>query len=128
MIQSFEPQLARIVEAAPESWEAVIDGLRATVEHSRGTARTVFAGFPTSVAGKTGTWEVAGSIPNGVFAAFAPVEDPEIVVVVVVEQGIGGASGAAPIARAVLDCYFSLQKGSFTLMGRITKLMANFCQ
>jgi penicillin-binding protein 2 len=114
VIQSFEPQLARIVEAAPESWEAVIDGLRATVEHSRGTARTVFAGFPTSVAGKTGTWEVAGSIPNGVFAAFAPVEDPEIVVVVVVEQGIGGASGAAPIARAVLDCYFSLQEGSFT--------------
>lgn len=112
VVKPFEPQLARVVEASPQHWEAVIEGLRAAVEHPRGTARNVFADFPTSVAAKTGTWEVAGSIPNGVFAAFAPVEDPEIVVVVVVEKGIGGASGAAPIARAVLDCYFSLKEGS----------------
>ena len=109
VVQSFTPRLARVVEASPQSWEAVIEGLRAAVEHSRGTARNAFANFATTVAAKTGTWEVAGSVSNGVFAAFAPAEDPEIVVVVVVEQGIGGASGAAPIARAVMDCYFSLK-------------------
>lgn len=108
VVQSFEPQLARVVEASKSSWNAVIEGLRAAVEHPRGTARNAFAGFPTSVAAKTGTWEVSGSTSNGVFAAFAPVEDPEIVVVVVVERGIGGASGAAPIARRVMDAYFSL--------------------
>ncbi len=110
VVQSFQPQLARVVEASSTHWEAVIDGLRAAVEHPRGTARNAFAGFPTSVAAKTGTWEVAGSTANGVFAAFAPVEEPEIVVVVVVERGIGGASGAAPIARRVMEAYFSLNE------------------
>lgn len=110
VVQSFQPRLARVVEASSTHWEAVIDGLRAAVEHPRGTARNAFAGFPTSVAAKTGTWEVAGSTANGVFAAFAPVEEPEIVVVVVVERGIGGASGAAPIARRVMEAYFSLNE------------------
>lgn len=109
VVQAFEPRLSRVVEASSKSWDAVIEGLRATIEHPRGTARSAFAGFPYSVAAKTGTWEVAGSISNGVFAAFAPVEDPQIVVVVVVEQGIGGASGAAPIARRVMEAYFALQ-------------------
>lgn len=114
VIKSLEPEVTRVVEASRESWEAVIEGLRATIEHSRGTARNAFANFRTTVAAKTGTWEVAGSVPNGVFAAFAPVDNPEILVVVVVEQGVGGASGAAPIARAVMDCYFSLKDESNT--------------
>ena len=53
---SLSPRLARVVEASPQSWEAVIEGLRAAVEHSRGTARNAFANFATTVAAKTGTW------------------------------------------------------------------------
>lgn len=109
VISRFEPRLARQVEADPSTWEAVIEGLVAAIEHPRGTARRSFEGFPTSVAGKTGTWEVVGSVSNGVFAAFAPVDEPEILVVVVVERGIGGATGAAPIARQVMEAYFQFK-------------------
>ena len=52
---------------------------------------------------------MAGSVSNGVFAAFAPVDEPEILVVVVVERGIGGATGAAPIARQVMEAYFQFK-------------------
>lgn len=109
LVSQFQPKLARRVDADPQTWEAVIDGLVATIEHPRGTARRSFEGFPTSVAGKTGTWEVAGSTSNGVFVAFAPVEEPEILVAVVVERGIGGATGAAPIARQVMEAYFQFK-------------------
>lgn len=65
-------------------------------------------GFPYSMAGKTGTWEVPGKISNGLYVGYAPLEDPEILVAVVVEQGGGGSSAAAPIARKILDAYFGL--------------------
>ncbi len=49
------------------------------------------ADFPVSAAAKTGgTWEIPGSISNGLFVVFAPLEEPEILVAVVVERGGGG--------------------------------------
>lgn len=104
-----EPELARRVEAQDETWDALLQALLAPIQHPRGTARAVMSDFPIPVAGKTGTWEVPGSISNGLFIAFAPLEEPEILVAVVVERGGGGASAAGPIARAVLDAYFQLE-------------------
>jgi penicillin-binding protein 2 len=40
------------------------------------------------------------------FTCFAPAENPEIAVTVLVEHGLHGGSGAAPVARAVLETYF----------------------
>lgn len=103
-----EPELTRQVTAKPETWNALLDALKAPIKHPRGTARSVMAGFPYSMAGKTGTWEVPGSVSNGLFVGFAPAENPEILVAVVVERGGGGSSAAAPIARKVFDAYFGL--------------------
>ncbi len=100
------PELARRVEAQEKTWNALLNVLTAPVKHARGTARGAMADFPVSAAAKTGTWEIPGSISNGLFVVFAPLEEPEILVAVVVERGGGGASAAAPIARAVLDAYF----------------------
>ena len=71
------------------------------------------------VAGKTGTAQVvsaARAIKKGAnkdmfkdhawFICFAPVDDPQIVVGVLVEHGGHGSSGAAPLARAMLEKYF----------------------
>lgn len=101
-----EPDLARKVEAKPGTWDALQEALTAPIKHSRGTARNTMAGFPLPMAGKTGTWEVPGSVSNGLYVGFAPLEDPEILVAVIVERGGGGSSAAAPIARKIFDAYF----------------------
>lgn len=103
-----EPELARVVDAKTQTWESLIHVLKAPIYHARGTARGAFSGFPLTIAGKTGTWEVPGRISNGLFVGFAPADNPEILVAVVVEQGGGGSSTAAPIARRIFDAYFGL--------------------
>jgi penicillin-binding protein 2 len=60
------------------------------------------------VAGKTGTAELKPKVPYAWFAGYAPADDPEIVVVVNVEQGGGGSQTAAPIARNILEHYFGI--------------------
>ena len=87
-----------------------------------GTAYGIGRGASYLIAGKTGTAQVFGVKQNerykkeeveerlqdhALFIAFAPADDPEIVVSVVVENGGHGGSAAAPIARAVMDRYFS---------------------
>lgn len=87
-----------------------------------GTATTVFDGFPIASAGKTGTAEycdniaqeknlcIRGSWPaHAWYAGYAPYEDPEIVVVAFVYNGDEGAVLAAPVARKVMEAYFSLK-------------------
>jgi penicillin-binding protein 2 len=53
------------------------------------------------VAGKTGTAQVSGKQDTAVFAAFAPANDPQYVVSVVMEEAGFGGSVAAPVARRV---------------------------
>ena len=47
-------------------------------------------------------------MPFAWFAAYAPADDPEIVVVVNIEQGGGGSQTAAPIARNIIEHYFGI--------------------
>ncbi len=61
-------------------------------------------------AGKTGSAEFEkGKESHAWFTGFAPVEDPKIVITVIVEEGGSGGREAAPIARAVFDAYFGKQ-------------------
>ncbi|NMB02275.1 MAG: penicillin-binding protein 2 [Firmicutes bacterium] len=108
VVYESRPELARRVEAKGSTWDALLEALQAPITHPRGTARSVMSGFPYSMAGKTGTWEVVGSVSNGLFVGFAPAHDPEILVAVVVERGGGGSSTATPIARKVFDAFFGL--------------------
>jgi penicillin-binding protein 2 len=71
-----------------------------------GTAFGAFAGFPLNrfpVAGKTGTAEVFGKQDTALFSAFAPADNPQYVVTVVMEESGFGAAAAAPVARRVLE-------------------------
>lgn len=114
LVRSFEPRPAGRVEAPDSWWTAIIEGMEGVVRDTRGTARSAFEGFPARirVAGKTGTVEVPGKQVHGWFAGFAPVDAPEVVVIVFIEHGGGGGSTAAPVARAILDTYFGLEEGA----------------
>ena len=78
-----------------------------------GTAEKVFDNYPINVAGKTGTAETgreANESSNGVFICYAPVEDPQIAIAVVIEHGVWG-SYTAPVAKDILSEYFGLKYG-----------------
>ena len=70
------------------------------------SASSVFEGFNVSVGGKTGTAEVPNGSNNGVFVAFAPYENPQIAISVVVEHGSHGNS-IAPVAKEIIAKYFT---------------------
>jgi len=104
----------------PADWEYVVEGMAEVMHGARGTARRVGSGAPYRMAGKTGTAQVfsldedeeydAGEIrerlrDHALFVGFAPVDDPEIVVSVIVENGGSGSGTAAPVARALFDAW-----------------------
>ena len=90
---------------APATLDAVHAALVDVTGSEVGTAHTAFAGFPLAVAGKTGTAENPGGAPHAWFAGYAPVEDPQLVVAVMLENGGEGSRDAAPLARQVLAAY-----------------------
>ena len=101
----FRPERTRI-PMSPADRRAVLEGLKAVVNSPDGTASS--AEFPEEwkVAGKTGTGERTGKEDDAWFVCFAPYDDPEIAVLVFLEEGGFGGSNAAPLAREMLDYYF----------------------
>lgn len=82
----------------------VKQGLRAAV--TQGSARRL-SGFLINVAGKTGTAQVGGNKkPHSWFSGFAPYEDPEIVITVLIENGGEGSETAVPAALEILSFLF----------------------
>ncbi|MFO7636665.1 MAG: penicillin-binding protein 2, partial [Clostridia bacterium] len=76
-----------------------------------GTAQRIFEDFPVMVAGKTGTAETgreSGESSNALFIAYAPYEEPEIAVAVVIEKGVWG-SYTAYVAKDIFSAYFNIQ-------------------
>ncbi len=61
--------------------------------------------YNTTLAGKTGTAEVTGEKSHGLFVGFAPAEDPEIVITVVLENS-GGSKTTLPIVKQLVEYYF----------------------
>ncbi|HHY45678.1 MAG TPA: penicillin-binding protein 2 [Firmicutes bacterium] len=101
----FMPRVRGHVPISPAARAAIVEGMKA-VTGPGGTAAGSFAGFPVPVAGKTGTAQAPPGDSHAWFAAFAPADNPEIVVLTFVERGTSGSLAAAPIARRVLDAYF----------------------
>ncbi len=103
-----------------EQWEKVISAMNAVLQGARGTARAAGADALFMMAGKSGTAQVFSVAQDqeyeteeleermrdhALFIAFAPLEDPQIAVAVIVENGESGSGVAAPIARKVMEKY-----------------------
>ena len=104
-----EPEVAQRVQAPERAFRLVQSAMRETIVGVHGTGKA--CDMPgVAVAGKTGTAEVPGRPPHGLFICFAPLDDPEIAIACVVEQGRHGSTSAAPVCRAILDVYFGKKK------------------
>jgi penicillin-binding protein 2 len=89
---------------SPEKMEIVRQGMRQTVES--GSARAL-NDLPFTNAGKTGTAQSSKKdITHAWYFGFAPYENPQIAVIVLVEDGGEGFSSAAPVAKKIFDYYF----------------------
>ena len=99
-----EPVVVDTVDASLQDYKVLTDAM---VQTQRTGSASMFLGdYPIDVACKTGTPETTKSgFPNSTFICFAPADDPQIAVAVVIEKGWHGYTGA-PVARAVLDQYF----------------------
>lgn len=106
------------VDMSGSTLEAVKAGARGL---ATGSLSYVFNSCIVPVGCKTGTAETGGELSNGCFVAFAPYDDPQIAVCVVIEQGGGGAN-LAPIARDIINSYFSSASTSATVVGENTLL------
>ncbi len=119
--ENFTPELVSEVTGLDRYLKRIKQGMEEVVQGKHGTARSV-AIEGLRIAGKTGTAQVVKlaqyrglkeeDIPylyrdHAWFTCYAPAEDPEIAVTVLVEHGLHGGSAAGPIARAVLNQYFS---------------------
>ncbi len=120
VVKSFEPEVITRIDASPAHIEAVKVGLEAVVGETGGSGRR--AALPgIRVSGKTGTSQVVSNkrfqsyaksdLPykyrdHAWFTAYAPSENPEVVVTVLLEHTGGGGTYAAPVARQMLAAFF----------------------
>lgn len=110
-IKTFEPEELGRIQISEPNLNLIREGLH-DVALPGGTAGYAFAGFPVSIAGKTGTVENSHGDDHGWFVAYAPYDKPTIVVAVIVEQGGYGSDSAAPIARKILEAAFNVPSKS----------------
>ncbi|MFK0313989.1 penicillin-binding protein 2 [Pseudomonas sp. NPDC090233] len=135
------PHLAKTIEGQPpvdpnpmenivlrdkSDWAKVTHGMEQVMHGARGTARKAALGAQYRIAGKSGTAQVV-AIKQGekydrnklqerhrdhaLFVAFAPADDPKIVVSVMVENGESGSGVAAPVVRQIMDAWLLDESG-----------------
>ena len=103
-----EPEVLSTIEIQDENLEAVKAGMLALT--TKGSVSQRFTDLPFQVGAKTGSAQVDGQVEaNAVFVCFAPFEDPEVAVALVVQRG-GSGSELGAMAADILSYYFSSQE------------------
>ncbi len=100
-----QPEVLGTDNIDPAFRNAILKGMNMGAHAEDGTAAATFRNYPVQVATKTGSAQAPGG-SHAVFVSFAPYENPEIAVAVVVENG-GQGSRIASVARDIYDVYFS---------------------
>lgn len=102
-----------------ENLNAVLEGMKGVTTESGGTAYSIFKNFNIEVGGKTGSAQTGRkdengkNITNAWFVGFAPFDEPEIAIVVMIENGQSG-SNAAICAKDIIAEYFGMNANKVT--------------
>ena len=124
LIREERPELRRRVSLSPNTLDVLREGMWRVVNAQGGTAFRFGKSGVVEIAGKTGTAQVRGRRPNedaaapdpaewdperdhAWFAGWAPARQPEIAIVVLIEHGGAGGQVAAPVAREIVEGYFT---------------------
>ena len=91
-----------------DNLNVVLEGMKSVTTETGGTAYGVFKNFDIEVGGKTGSAEAGGEV-NAWFVGFAPYDNPEIAIVVMVENGLHG-SYTAEVVRDIVEEHFKLKE------------------
>lgn len=102
-----EEEEAEAIEINQAYLQAVLEGMQSVTSDSGGTAYVRFKDFDISVGGKTGSAEAPGNQVHAWFVGFAPFENPEIAIVVMVENG-GHGNYTAEVVRDIMEEYFGM--------------------
>ena len=118
--------IANIVLRDPRDWEQVNHAMQLVMHDPRGIARAAAQGAQYRIAGKSGTAQVVAikqgerynrlktaerNRDNALFVGFAPAEDPQIVISVMIENGEAGGRVAGPVVRKVMDAWLLDNQG-----------------
>lgn len=110
VVSETEAEVLSKIEISGKTLEAVKKGMYGVVDE--GSASGIFKDYPVGIGGKTGTAQVGkNKSDNALFVAFAPYDNPQIAVSVVIEKGEKGVN-AAYVARDIFDEYFDLNKNN----------------
>ena len=106
LVYDNQPQIVSQLEISDEIYKTYVEGMKAVISGSLGTARETMRGMDVAVAAKTGTAQTGmlGS-DNGAFICFAPADDPEIAIVVYGEKAAHGST-LGQVAKAIIEVYF----------------------
>lgn len=102
-----------------ENLNAILEGMKGVTTESGGTAYSTFKNFNIEVGGKTGSAQTGRedakgkSITNAWFVGFAPFDEPEIAIAVMIENGQSGSAAAVP-ARDIIAEYFGMNANRVT--------------
>lgn len=119
VVYEYEPQVQDEINIAQENLEAVTEGMR-ELTTGDGSLASAFRNLPFEVGAKTGSAQVSStSDSNAVFVCYAPYDDPEIAISLVVEHG-GSGSILASLAAEILAYYFTAPDGQSDITGENT--------
>ncbi len=120
-----------LMDVSDGHWSYIFNAMKEVMHHPRGTAYKVGRNMSFEMAGKSGTAQVVGiaqdaeyesdklserNRDHALFVGFAPLDAPKIAVAVIVENGEGGSSEAAPVVRKVIESY--LEQEQIRLQGQ----------
>jgi penicillin-binding protein 2 len=104
IIESHVPTVLDRVEFSSSTLDVLREGMRRVV-YNNDEIKWRFQNVPVTVGGKTGTAEIGGKLDTALFSGFAPLDDPEIVVTCVIEEGLHGYYASSAVAK-VMEEYF----------------------
>ena len=109
VVEEIKPKIIRQDFINPDNLQIVREGMRQAVTgiNSPQASAVLLNSLPVSAAAKTGTAELGNNYYNNWVTVFAPYEDPEIVLTVMIESVKGMQTAALPVAKEVLQWYFS---------------------